>query len=37
MMVEICNDLKEKENRLEKLKKIKEDVKEILNLGEVSD
>ena len=33
MMVEICNDLKEKENRLEKLKKIKEDVKEILNLG----
>ena len=33
MMIEICNDLKEKENRLEKLKKIKEDVKEILNLG----
>ena len=37
MMVDICNDLKEKESRLRKLKKIKEDVSEILNMGDVSD
>ena len=37
MMVEISSDLRDKERRLERLKKIKKDVTEILNLGEVPD
>ena len=37
MMVEIVQDLEEKERRINKLKKIKEDVNEILNLGDIPD
>ena len=37
MMVDISSDLREKERRLERLKKIKNDVTEILSLGEVPD
>jgi uncharacterized membrane-anchored protein YjiN (DUF445 family) len=33
MLEDILKDLQEKEKRLEKLKKIKEDVSEILGLG----
>lgn len=33
MMAEIMTDLQEKENRLERLRKTKEDISEILGLG----
>jgi len=37
IMKDICSDMEEKEVRLERLKKIKEDVSEILSFGEVPD
>lgn len=37
IMKDICSDMEEKEVRLERLKKIKEDVCEILSFGEVPD